>query len=50
MDTALVDDAGRPITLHPFDGIGKELGERYRKLEQQGLAAGSPAARRLFSG
>jgi hypothetical protein len=50
MDAALVDDAGRPITLHAFDGIGKELSELYDKLESHDLAAGTPAARRLFSG
>ncbi|MBN8507254.1 MAG: cell division protein FtsZ, partial [Burkholderiales bacterium] len=50
MDAVLLDDAGRPITLHAFDGIGKDLDELYRKLEQHDLAAGSAAARRLFSG
>jgi hypothetical protein len=50
MDAALLDDAGRPVTLHAFDAIGKDLGELYRKLEQHDLAAGSAAARRLFSG
>jgi hypothetical protein len=50
MDAVLLDDAGRPVTLHAFDAIGKDLGELYRKLEQHDLAAGSAAARRLFSG
>jgi hypothetical protein len=50
MDAALLDDAGRPIALHAFDAIGKDLDELYRKLEQRDLAAGTPAARRLFSG
>jgi hypothetical protein len=50
MDAVLLDDAGRPVTLHAFDGIGRDLDELYRKLEQHDLAAGSAAARRLFSG
>lgn len=50
MDADLVDDAGRPITLHSFDAIGKELAQLYAALESHDLAAGSPAARRLFAG
>ncbi len=50
MDADLIDDAGRPITLHAFDSIGKELAQLYDALESHDLAAGSPAARRLFSG
>lgn len=50
MDADLLDDAGRPITLHAFDGIGKELAQLYAALESHDLAAGSPAARRLFAG
>jgi ZipA, C-terminal FtsZ-binding domain len=50
MDADLIDDAGRPITLHAFDAIGKELAQLYEALETHDLAAGSPAARRLFSG
>jgi hypothetical protein len=50
MDADLIDDAGRPITLHAFDAIGKELAQLYAALESHDLAAGSPAARRLFSG
>lgn len=50
MDAAMLDDAGRPITLHAFDAIGKELAELYAKLELHDLAAGTPAARRLFAG
>lgn len=50
MDADLVDDAGRPITLHAFDAIGKELAQLYEALQSHDLAAGSPAARRLFSG
>ena len=44
-----VDDRGRPITLHAFAGIGADLDVLYRALESRDLAAGSLAARRLFS-
>ncbi|HET9641834.1 MAG TPA: cell division protein ZipA C-terminal FtsZ-binding domain-containing protein [Burkholderiaceae bacterium] len=49
MDASVVDDQGRPITLAAFTGIGKELEQLYRALEERDLAAGSAAARRLFS-
>lgn len=50
MDAALLDDAGRPITLPAFDAIGKDLTTLYQTLESHDLAAGSAAARRLFAG
>jgi hypothetical protein len=50
MDADLLDDAGRPITLHAFDAIGKDLSQLYDALQTHDLAAGSPAARRLFAG
>lgn len=49
MDAALVDEQGRPITLHAFAAIGDELLQLYAALAERDLAAGSPAARRLFS-
>lgn len=49
MAATAVDDFGEPITLHAFAGIGKELEVLYAALESRDLAAGSPAARRLFS-
>lgn len=49
MDATVIDDKGQPLTLHAFAAIGRELGELYRQLEKLDLAAGSPAARRLFS-
>jgi hypothetical protein len=49
LDATAVDDQGQPITLHAFDAIGREIDELYQRLEQLDLAAGSPAARRLFS-
>ena len=49
LDASAVDDQGQPISLHAFDAIGRELDELYRQLEALDLAAGSAAARRLFS-
>lgn len=49
LDASTVDDLGEPITLHAFQLIGQELERLYRGLEALDLAAGTPAARRLFS-
>jgi len=49
MDATMIDDHNRPITLHAFAAIGAELTALYRALESRDLAAGSLAARRLFS-
>ena len=49
MDATMMDDQGRPITLHAFANIGTDLAALYRALESRDLAAGSAAARRLFS-
>lgn len=49
LDATAVDDQGQPITLHAFDAIGREIDELYQRLERLDLAAGSAAARRLFS-
>ncbi len=49
MDAVIVDDAGRPLGAEGFAAIGGELAQLYEKLEQRDLAAGSLAARRLFS-
>jgi hypothetical protein len=49
MDAGIVDDHGRPLTPEGFSAIGGELKQLYEKLEAHDLAAGSPAARRLFS-
>lgn len=49
MDATLVDEQGQPITLHAFAAIGQELKQLYKALEERDLAAGSAAARRLFS-
>jgi len=49
MDAAIVDDHGRPLSPEGFASIGGELGQLYEKLAARDFAAGSPAARRLFS-
>ncbi len=49
MDAGVVDDHGRPLGPESFAAIGNELGQLYSALEGRDLAAGSPAARRLFS-
>lgn len=49
MDGTLVDDRGWPITLQHFTGIAADLKVLYAALESRDLAAGSAAARRLFS-
>jgi len=49
MDAAMIDDSGRPITLHAFASIGNDLATLYTALASRDLAAGSAAARRLFS-
>jgi hypothetical protein len=49
MDAAIVDDDGQPLTPPGFAAIGNELGRLYQELEARDLAAGSGAARRLFS-
>ena len=49
MDATPVDDQGQPVTLQAYAAIGRDLEVLYRQLESLDLAAGSPAARRLFS-
>jgi ZipA, C-terminal FtsZ-binding domain len=49
MDATVVDDHGRALGAESFAAIGNELGQLYAALEARDLAAGSPAARRLFS-
>lgn len=49
LDATLVDERGHPITLQAFAAIGQELTRLYQTLAARDLAAGSPAARRLFS-
>jgi hypothetical protein len=49
MDAAVVDDNGNPLSNEGFASIGGELSQLYQRLEAHDLAAGSAAARRLFS-
>ncbi len=49
LDATVMDDDGQPVTLHAYATIGKELEGLYQQLEALDLAAGSAAARRLFS-
>ena len=49
MDAAIVDDNGQPLTAPGFAAIGAELQRLYDALAERDLAAGTPAARRLFS-
>ena len=49
LDATAIDNNGEPITLHAYANIGNELQSLYQQLEQLDLAAGSAAARRLFS-
>jgi hypothetical protein len=45
----VLDDQGREVTLHAYAGIGQALQDIYHHLDRLDLAAGSAAARRLFS-
>lgn len=49
LEAVLVDDSGRPLNLGAFASIGDDLSHLYARLEERDLAAGSAAARRLFS-
>lgn len=49
MTAVVVDDEGKPIPLAAFATIGQQLDGMYARMTEHDLAAGSPAARRLFS-
>ncbi len=49
MDAGIVDDNGRPLSPEGFTAIGAELERLYKALAERDMAAGSAAARRLFS-
>jgi len=49
LEAEVCDDAGQPLSLHAFAAIDAQLRERYAALAARDLAAGSLAARRLFS-
>ena len=49
LDAALYDDSGQPFQASAFAAIEQELERLYTALAERDLAAGSGAARRLFS-
>lgn len=49
LDAHVFDDQGRELFPEDFPAIGEELRGRYQRLAERELAAGSAAARRLFS-
>jgi hypothetical protein len=49
LDADIVDDRGQPLTAAGFSFIDGELVRLYEALQARDLAAGSAAARRLFS-
>lgn len=49
LDAAMFDNDGHPLPPGAFAVIGQELDRLYGALAERDLAAGSPAARRLFS-
>lgn len=49
IDGDIVDDNGNPLGAEAFASIGAELDRLYAALAERDLAAGSAAARRLFS-
>ncbi|HEX2009524.1 MAG TPA: cell division protein FtsZ, partial [Roseateles sp.] len=49
IEADICDDRGQLLNLHAFAAIDQELGGLYKALAARDLAAGSFAARRLFS-
>ncbi|MET0520281.1 MAG: cell division protein ZipA C-terminal FtsZ-binding domain-containing protein [Burkholderiaceae bacterium] len=49
LEADICDDRGQVLNLHAFAAIGQELSGLYRALAARDLAAGTLAARRLFS-
>lgn len=49
LDAHLTDDNGQPLPAPAFESIGVELARLYEALSARDFAAGSAAARRLFS-
>ncbi|MFT7724213.1 MAG: cell division protein ZipA C-terminal FtsZ-binding domain-containing protein [Roseateles sp.] len=49
LEAEVCDDRGQQLGLHAFAAIDVELKKLYEALAARDLAAGSPAARRLFS-
>jgi len=49
LDAVMADDQGRAFSTQAFEAIHTDLQRLYEALAQRDLAAGSAAARRLFS-
>ncbi len=49
MDGAVTDGGGQRLGAEVFDQIARDLEQLYDVLDERGLSAGSPQARRLFS-
>lgn len=49
LDGQVFDDQGRELGPEDFNAIGQALRDNYQRLADSGIAAGSAAARRLFS-
>lgn len=49
LDAAMFDDQGQPFSPQAFPAVGQALEQLYQALAARELAAGSAAARRLFS-
>jgi hypothetical protein len=49
LDASLLDDSGQPLNPAAFETIAGDLEQLYAALAERDLAAGSAAARRLFS-
>jgi hypothetical protein len=49
LDAVLFDDSGQPLNPDSLPAVGEELNKLYVALAERDLAAGSAAARRLFS-
>ena len=49
LGAVMADEQGKPFSPAAFESIGGELSRLYEALSVRDLAAGSAAARRLFS-
>ena len=49
LDASMYDDSGAPLSPQSFPAIGASVTQLYADLAARELAAGTPAARRLFS-
>ena len=49
MDARVADENGEAVFDETLNQIGQELQALYDRLDEEGLSAGSPLAKRLFS-